>query len=120
MSKSESWINPDSIEYRPLKQTLHHEQGHFMIEEAFAKKLRIKLEDKIKNDFVCIRINSEEPKITVEREVRNFLNSIREKCKETTDAYQKEYDSHAFDERGNSSPEGQEEYNKKIAQMLED
>ena len=120
MSKSESWIDPASKKHKDVNLTLHHEQRHFMIEEAFAKKLRKKLEERIKNEFTCTRVDSEDPRITVERNVRVLLNTMLEKCKEITDAYQTEYDKNAFDERGNENPQGQKEYDAKIAKMLQD
>ena len=121
MSKSKSWIDPASKKYRPTSEILLHEKGHFMIEEAFARKLRKKLDEKIKNDvFVCKRINSEKPKITVSREAQNILNEVKEKCKKSTEACNKEYDNYAFDKSRKTNHSGQKEYYEKIKKMLQD
>lgn len=118
-SKNRSWMNDNFIPYIDLNKILHHEKGHFMAEEAFAIKLRRKLNDDIKNEFSCELLESEDPEEVVRREAFKFLDEKRNECQKVTLAFQKEYDGYIQDERKNQVPERQKEYDDKIARMLE-
>jgi hypothetical protein len=118
-SRNHSWMNDEIVKYADLNKILHHEQGHFMVEEAFAMKLRRKLNDAVKNEISCELVESEDPKITVKREAWKFLDKKRIECQRATIAYQTEYDNYVHDERKNQVPERQKEYDEKITRMLE-
>ena len=119
-SRNDSWMNEQFVKLQDLGIILHHEQRHFMVEEAFAMKLRKKLKEDVKNEFSCARVKSEKPKITVEKEARKFLDNKRAECFYATVKYQKEYDDYVHDERRRQVPEKQREYDKKIAEMLKE
>jgi len=119
-SRNRSWKNDDLIRRMNIEQLLHHEQKHFTVEEAFARKLRKKLKKEFEKEFSCDLIESEDPKITVQKEVEIILDKKRIECEAVTYEYQKKYDKYVHDERRKQIPEKQREYDEKITKLLQD
>lgn len=117
MSKSESWIDPQSKQHTPIGLLLNHEFGHFMIEEAYAKKLRKKMIQKFKNEFICKKIDSEPVNITVRNNLVQIINELRETCKLATEKYHGKYDKFVH-ERGRLIPEKQKQFYESIVEMF--
>lgn len=119
-SRDHSWMNDDFLKSQDLDEILRHEQLHFMVEEAFARKLQRELIECIKKELSVPKTKYEKPENTVRDEIENFLNLKREESQKETEAYQKEYDLAVHDARDNRIPEMQKQYSEKITKLLHD
>jgi len=120
VSKEHSWMNDELVKYQNLNEILQHEQLHFVVEEAYARKLQRFLNEEIKKEFTINEIEGLAPEQAVEAVIQKYLDKRRKWCQKITDNYQDEYDDAVHDDRNNRIPEIQKEYDEKIKKLLDE
>lgn len=119
-SREHSWMNDDFVKKQDIDEILQHEQLHFMVEEAFSRKLEQKINEEIKRNFQVPRIESLTPEESVRNAIQFYLNERRNACQKITEKYQKDYDDAVHDEMNYRIPEKQKEWDEKIRKLLEE
>jgi len=90
--KNESWVLPDQLTMDNHEIILKHEQGHFDINEIFARKYQAKLDESMKKQWECKGNTNDKRKAFSLKKGKRILLKIEKKIGKDSKNFQLKYD----------------------------